>query len=203
VSDVKMERITFCFLLLYFFIDSYINVTTASSGQSIINTDSQIHHLQTVLDSVLTDVVALKQENHQLKTRVSFLETELANVKRDSSVMKSKASYTITPEDIKRLEEVLTVEMEQKIRDSERKVTMNVSAAIKDLQFRGRYLSRSELEATKNDITLKSSLEEEQKSTKDALRNLSLSVKMEIAKMNDVFSVLQSTSMYKYLPFCT
>lgn len=155
-----MERITSCIVSLYSFLTvecllfhGQTNATPASNGQLHINVDSQIRHLQTVLDSVLTDVVSLKQENHQQQTRISFLENELKNVQRENSIMKSKIDNSnstttfllqqnailkeelnslnttcmliqqnlTTPEDIRRLTDVLTFEMEQMIREGEKK----------------------------------------------------------------------------------
>jgi chromosome segregation ATPase len=56
--------------------------------------DGQIRHLQTVLDSVLTDVVALKQENQQLKneynqqqSKMALLENQLKTVQSENRMM--------------------------------------------------------------------------------------------------------------------
>jgi hypothetical protein len=55
-----MGQITFCLVLLCFVLNvecvsfhGQPNTTSTSSGQPINNMDSQIRHLQTVLDSVL------------------------------------------------------------------------------------------------------------------------------------------------------
>ncbi|XP_048774842.2 complement C1q-like protein 3 [Ostrea edulis] len=68
---------------------------------------------------------------------------------------------------------------------------MNMSPTIKDLQVRDRYLSLSVLDVHNETATLKSSLEEHQKSTKLQIQNSSLSMYNEITKVNDSLSNLR------------
>jgi hypothetical protein len=98
-----------------------------------------------------------------------------------------------TTEDIRKLEDALTFEMEQKIGGIERKLMINTSAAITDLQRQDHYLSLSLLDAHNNTDTLKHSLEEQQKLTKYEVQNSSLVLHREIVKLTDSLSKLQST----------
>jgi chromosome segregation ATPase len=199
-----MERITYCFVLLCFVLNvecslshGQTNATSTFSGQSKNDVDGQIHHLQTALDSVLMDVMSLKQENQQMKNQQAFLLQQ--NTILEEKLNSLNASCTLfqqnvtTTEDIRRLEDALTFEMEQKIRGIERKLMMNTSAAIKDLQRQDHYLSLSLFDAHNNTDTLKHSLEEQQKLTKYEVQNSSLVLHREIVKLTDSLSKLQST----------
>jgi chromosome segregation ATPase len=78
-------------------------IPSPSSGHSNNDVDGQIHHLQIALDSVLMDVVSLKQENQQMKnefvnnqqlqTKVFFLEDELSNVNTKNQSQQTKIAF--------------------------------------------------------------------------------------------------------------
>ncbi|XP_062606526.1 EMILIN-1-like [Saccostrea cucullata] len=100
-----------------------------------------------------------------------------------------------TSEDIKSLEDILTFEIEQTIRDSEEKMMKNVCAKITDLELRDRYLSLSLLDVHNNTARLSSSLsslEAQQKQMKSEIQTLTNSQQHDITKLNDTITHLKN-----------
>jgi chromosome segregation ATPase len=160
----------------------------------IANVQSENSLMKCKMDDLNSTSTLLLQQNTILEEKLKKLNATCILVQQNG---------TTIIEDIKRLEDVLTFEIGQEIRDTERKVMTNISAAIKDLQIRDRYLSLSLLDAHNTTATLKSSLEELQTLTKHGIQNLSLSLHTEISKLNDSLSNIQSTCTYNYLITCT
>jgi hypothetical protein len=142
----------------------------------------------------------IQSENQQLKNELKSVQNEYSIAANNTYLEKKLQSLNLTtPEDVKRLKDVLALEIEQVIKDSERNIMVNVSTAIKELQLRDRYLSLSLLDAHNNTATLKTSLERQKNTTKSDIQNSSLSLHTEITKLNDALSKLQSTCTYNFL----
>jgi hypothetical protein len=159
---------------------------------------------------VVNELANIQRESERQETRIAFLESENSIMRSKMNDMNSTSTFLLqqnaileeklnflnatcnlvqqnmtTPGDIKKMEEVLAFEMEQTIRDSEQKIMVNVSATIKDLQLRDRYLSLSLLDAHNATSTLKTSLH------------------TEISKLDASLSKLQSTCTYNSLVICS
>ncbi|XP_062582948.1 uncharacterized protein LOC134244708 [Saccostrea cucullata] len=177
------------------------NGTSASNGHSDPDVYKQLLQLETDLSSIKKDqeqqaqkqtlleeeIKSLRQWNQTAQIKISLLESENKNLKerlqnKNSSSTLLKQNLT-TSEDLGKLENILKFEIEQTVRDSEEKIMKNVSATIKDLELRDRYLSLSLLDVHSNmsilDYTL-SKLKQQQKTNEEQqnmiIQNLTFSL---------------------------
>ncbi|XP_061184873.1 uncharacterized protein LOC133192884 [Saccostrea echinata] len=174
------------------------NATSASNGHSDPAVYKQLLHLETVLVSIMMDqkqqaqkfeqkqnliegeIQMLKQWNQTAQMKISLLESENKILKErldnlNSSSTSPQQNLTIS-EDLKRLENFLTFEIEQTVRDSEEKMMKNMSTTIKDFELRDRYLSLSLLDVHSNMTILdhKLSKYKQQQKTHEEQQNMTI-----------------------------
>ncbi|XP_062607044.1 uncharacterized protein LOC134268813, partial [Saccostrea cucullata] len=179
--------------------------SSASSGQSDPDVYKQLLNLERDLISIMRnqkqqaqkfeqkqtllegEIQSLRQWNQTAQMKISLLESEnknlkerLENINSSSTLLKQNVT---TSEDLRKLENILTFDTEQTVRDSEEKMMKNMSATITDLELRDRYLSLSLLDVHSNMTILDhilSKLMQQQKTDKEqqnmTIQNLSLSL---------------------------
>ncbi|XP_062597139.1 uncharacterized protein LOC134258598 [Saccostrea cucullata] len=145
-----------------------INATSASQGHSDPDVYKQLLHMEKVFDSIMMDQKQQATKNQQFEqqqkllegeiqraqVKITVLENSLLDVQSENKILKKRLdnlnSSSIltqqnltTKEDLQRLENTLSFEIEQTVRDSEQKMMKNMSTTVKDLEQRDRYLSLS------------------------------------------------------------
>ncbi|XP_062574408.1 uncharacterized protein LOC134236246 [Saccostrea cucullata] len=185
------------------------NATFPSKGNSELEVYKQLLHLETVLDSVLIDLASVKLENQRLQQQQTNFEKEiqtlnLLKVNQTEQILEEKInnvnSLTLlllqnmtTQDDIRKLETIITFNMEQRLISREQEMIKNVSAKLKDLELQSRYLSRSLLDVFNNTTGLASLLSnyiEQQNITYTHVQHL----QNDITKINASLSQLQTVS---------
>ncbi|XP_062606503.1 uncharacterized protein LOC134268282 [Saccostrea cucullata] len=138
---------------------------------SLLESENKI--LKERVDKLNSTSTFLLQENIILKDQIKILNSTSMLIQRNMT----------TAEDLRKMESILTFKIEQTARVREQEMMKNISATVKDLELRDRYLSLSFLDVHSNMTILDHALsnlmqqqkknEEQQKMT---IQNLSLSL---------------------------
>ncbi|XP_062607043.1 uncharacterized protein LOC134268811 [Saccostrea cucullata] len=175
------------------------NVTSSvSSGHSDPEVYKQLLNLERDLISIMRDqkqqaqkfeqkqtllegeIQSLRQWNQTAQMKISLLESENKNLKERLENMNSSSTFlkqnVTTSEDLRKLENILTFEIEQTVRDIEEKIMKNMSTTITDLELRDRYLSLSLLDVHSNMTILDHALSKlkQQQMTNEKQQNITI-----------------------------
>lgn len=138
------------------------NISAPSTEQKDHDIDmKQLLHLETTLNSVLSDFASLKLENQRLLQQQKLFEQQqtlltaqigafnhtttlllseniamkLKLDKLDSTIMYLQQNMT-TPDDVRILEKIITFNLEQTIQENKQEFIKNISGIIKELQWK-------------------------------------------------------------------
>ncbi|XP_062582947.1 uncharacterized protein LOC134244707 [Saccostrea cucullata] len=171
-----------------------VNLTEQMKAASMqMDVRNVINNLKNDLDLLNSTSTLLVERNSKLQQHNTILQDKLDSL--NATYILSQQNATTT-EDLKRLENILTFEIEQTVSDREQEMMKNISVTIRDLKLRDRYLTLSLMDVYNNTSTLKSLLshfEEQQKMTDIEIRKLELSQNSHAANMNASLSRLQNS----------
>ncbi|XP_061184876.1 uncharacterized protein LOC133192886 [Saccostrea echinata] len=176
---------------------------TAQMKISLLESENKI--LKERLDKLISssnpsqDDICLNEKLNNLNSTSTFLLQENIILKDQIKILNSTSMLIqqnlTTSGDQQRLGNNLTFEIEQMVREREQKMMKNMSATIKDLELRDRYLSLSLLDVHNNTAELSSSLlslDVQQNQMKNEIQAMTNSQQNDIAKLNDTIIRLKN-----------